>query len=77
MDTKAQNAMQLHATDLTRLVSDLQQDGQTCQSTPAFLYRVFLYFLCLRGFPPGAPVSSPSPKSCGLGQLDTLNCPQV
>jgi len=32
---------------------------------------------CLRGFPPGAPVSSHSPKMCGLGGLAVLNCPFV
>ena len=32
---------------------------------------------CLRGFPPGAPVSSHSPKMCGLGGLAMLNCPLV
>lgn len=29
----------------------------------------------LRGFPPGAPDSSYSPKTCGLGPPATLNCP--
>jgi len=32
---------------------------------------------CQRGFPLGAPVSSHSPKMCGLGGLDMLNCPFV
>eukprot|EP00061_Rhincodon_typus_P015660 g43459.t1 len=30
---------------------------------------------CLRGFPPGIPVSSHSPKMCKLGGLAMLNCP--
>ena len=33
--------------------------------------------LCQRGFSPGAPVSSYSPKMCGLGGLAMLNCPSV
>ena len=32
---------------------------------------------CLRGFPPGAPVSSHSPKMCELGGLTKVNCPLV
>ena len=33
---------------------------------------------CLHGFPPGAPVSSHSPKVCGLGGLAMLkNAPLV
>jgi len=32
---------------------------------------------CLSGFPPGAPVSSHSPKMCGLGGLAVLSCPLV
>jgi len=35
------------------------------------------FSLCLREFPPGAPVSSHSPKMCGLGWLAMLNCPLV
>ena len=31
------------------------------------LCRVCTFSSCLRGFPPGAPVSSHSPKMCGLG----------
>jgi len=41
------------------------------------LYRVCTFSPCLRGFPPGAPVSSRSPKMCGLGELAMLNCPLV
>ena len=32
---------------------------------------------CLRGFPPGAPVSSHSPKDVQLGGLAMLNSPSV
>jgi len=32
---------------------------------------------CLRGFPPGAPVFSHSPKDVHLGGLAMLNCPSV
>ena len=32
---------------------------------------------CLRGFPPGALVSSHSPKMCRFGGLAMLNCPLV
>ena len=32
---------------------------------------------CLRGFPPGAPVSSHSPKMCRLGGLAMINSPSV
>ena len=32
---------------------------------------------CLCRFPPGAPVSSHSPKMCRLGGLAMLNCPLV
>jgi len=32
---------------------------------------------CLHGFPPGALVSSHSPKMCGLGGLAMLYCPLV
>ena len=32
---------------------------------------------CLHGFPPGAPVSSHSPKMCGLCGLAMLNFPLV
>jgi len=32
---------------------------------------------CLRGFPPGAPVSSHSPKDVQIGGLAMLNSPSV
>lgn len=32
---------------------------------------------CMCGFPLGTRVSSHSLKTCGLGQPDILNCPQV
>ena len=34
---------------------------------------VCIFFLCLHGFPLSAPVSSHSPKMCGLGGLAMLN----
>uniref|UniRef100_A0A8C4RSA4 Ig-like domain-containing protein n=1 Tax=Erpetoichthys calabaricus TaxID=27687 RepID=A0A8C4RSA4_ERPCA len=36
---------------------------------------VCMFSLCLRGFPPGTPVSSHSPKTCRLGGLAILNWP--
>uniref|UniRef100_A0A8C4S344 Capping protein regulator and myosin 1 linker 2 n=1 Tax=Erpetoichthys calabaricus TaxID=27687 RepID=A0A8C4S344_ERPCA len=36
---------------------------------------VCMFSPCLRGFPPGAPVSSHSPKTCRLGGLAILNWP--
>lgn len=41
------------------------------------LCAVCMSSLCLCGFPPGTPASPPSPKTCTLGRLVTLNCPQL
>ena len=41
------------------------------------LYGVSTFSPCLHGFLLGAPVSSHSPKMCGLGALAMLNCPFV
>jgi len=38
---------------------------------------VCTFSLCLRGFPPGAPVSSHNPKDVRLGGLAMLNSPCV
>ena len=43
----------------------------------SWLCGVCTFSPCLRGFPPGAPVSSHRPKICGLGGLTMLNCPLV
>ena len=37
---------------------------------------VCMFSPCWRGFPPGPPVSSHSPKTCRSGGLETLNCPE-
>lgn len=41
--------------------------------TVIFLWRVYRLAPCLSGFPAAALVSSHSPKTCRLGQLETLN----
>lgn len=56
-----------------------QQEG--CWVEPqlgqlAFLFEVCMFSSRLRGFPPGAPVSPLSPKTCAIGKLGGLNCPQ-
>ena len=38
-----------------------------------YMCGICTFSLCLRGFPPGAPVSSHTPKMCGLGGLAMLN----
>jgi len=47
-------------------------------SIPGFghcLCGVCTFSLCLNGFPPGAPLSSHSPKNVQLGELAMLNYP--
>ena len=34
-----------------------------------------MFSLCICGFSPGTPVSSPDPKTCLLSELISLNCP--
>ena len=36
-----------------------------------------MFSLCARGFPPGTPVSSHSPKTCAVGELVFLKWPLV
>ncbi len=54
-----------------------QQEGpwfEPRQGQEGFLCGVCMFSLCLRGFTPGALVSSHSTKTCRLGELDILNC---
>jgi len=73
----------LGAWDLDGIVVGAGSMGQMAlcpDSIPALgycLYGVCTFSPCLRGFPPGALVSSHHPKMCGLGPLAMLNCPLV
>ncbi|MEQ2244212.1 hypothetical protein ILYODFUR_014794 [Ilyodon furcidens] len=46
----------------------LQQEGPGFDSRPGvFLHGVCMFSPCMRGFSPGTPASSHSPKTCWLG----------
>lgn len=45
--------------------------------TGTFLWRVWMFFLCLCGFLRGVLVFSHSPKTRRLCQMTTLNCPEL
>jgi len=58
----------------------LPHSGRDLGSIPGLghcLCGVCIFSPCVCEFPPDAPVSSHSPKMCGLGGLAMLNCPLV
>lgn len=62
--------------DISMTVQRLQQEDPGFNS---WLHGVCMFSLCLCWFPLGTPqlASSQSPQTCMLGQLGTVNCPQV
>uniref|UniRef100_A0A8C4S8W4 Uncharacterized protein n=1 Tax=Erpetoichthys calabaricus TaxID=27687 RepID=A0A8C4S8W4_ERPCA len=56
-------------------LTDGQLLGDPSSLPVSSLRGVCMFSPCLRGFPPGAPVSSHSPKTCRLGGLAILNWP--
>uniref|UniRef100_A0A8C4S2S9 Diacylglycerol kinase n=2 Tax=Erpetoichthys calabaricus TaxID=27687 RepID=A0A8C4S2S9_ERPCA len=57
------------------MVESIGTSGDLGSIPRSSLHGVCMFSPCLRGFPPGAPVSSHSPKTCRLGGLAILNWP--